>query len=55
MNLRRDQCPTDLDDVAEMYCLGLLSPEDAAAFEDHCAAAVLRRRSNISRLPSICV
>jgi anti-sigma factor RsiW len=35
MSVQRDQCPPDLDEMAEMYCLGLLSREDAEAFEDH--------------------
>ena len=35
MNLPRDACPADLDELAERYVLGFLSGEGAAAFEDH--------------------
>jgi anti-sigma-K factor RskA len=35
MNVPRDACPADLDELAERYVLGFLSGEDAAAFEDH--------------------
>jgi anti-sigma factor RsiW len=30
-----DRCPSDPVDVAELYCLNRLSPEDKLAFEDH--------------------
>lgn len=36
-----DRCPRDPEETAEFYLLGMLRPEDAAAFEDHyltCAA-----------------
>jgi hypothetical protein len=35
MSVWRDECPADLDEVAEMYCLGLLSPDNVEAFEHH--------------------
>jgi hypothetical protein len=30
-----DQCPPVVGDLAEAYCMGSLSPSEAAAFEDH--------------------
>jgi len=30
-----DPCPSDAAEVAEMYCLKKLSPEEARTFEDH--------------------
>ena len=45
-SLDPDHCPPDLEETAEAYVLGTLTPEDAKAFEDHyitcaaCAAVV---------------
>ena len=46
LNVHR--CPVDCKEVAEAYCVGLLSPSEEGAFEDHyivcssCAAMVER-------------
>ena len=36
--LERDECPTDLEKVAEAYVMGTLPEEQATAFENHYAA-----------------
>ena len=33
--MNTDLCPSDAAEVAEMYCLNKLSPEEARTFEDH--------------------
>jgi anti-sigma factor RsiW len=35
MPLSPDHCPPDPEETANLYLLGGLVPEDAAAFEDH--------------------
>lgn len=41
-----EQCPAAVEHVAEAYCMGMLPPRQATAFEDHylacndCAAVV---------------
>jgi hypothetical protein len=35
MRLHATRCPTDLDEVAEAYCMDTLDAGDAAAFDEH--------------------
>ena len=35
MRLHSTRCPTDLDEVAEAYCMDTLDAADAAAFDEH--------------------
>jgi anti-sigma factor RsiW len=54
--LTPDRCPVDPEEVAELYCLDRLSPEDRQVFEEHyigcpqCAEAVQKSQEYVDAM-----